>query len=146
MGGMRERVPVDVPVVFESDHVVPFVFSYKHQAVRISEHVHTFFQFQRYLERSAPFMDLILDPLLRPKRPYVGIAIVGQGWTGVLSWKAVLDQLLRFARNSPWFDKEFLLFADTGPSPRATRSRCSKTDPRCRASGRRPVRGTYSGA
>jgi hypothetical protein len=119
MGWMREKVPQDVPVVFESKHVVPFVFSYRHQAIRIWEHVHTFFQFERYLERSEPFMELVLDPLLRPLRPYVGIAIVGEGSTGVLSWQVVLDRLLLFARSSPRFDKELLLFADTGPSEQA---------------------------
>src|SRR5215207_265172 len=119
MGWMRERMPQDVPVVFESENVVPFVFSYKHQAIRISGDVHTFFQFERYLERSEPFMNLVLDPLLRPVRPYLGIAVVGQGWTGVLSWKVVLDRLLLFTRINPRFDKDLLLFADTGPSEQA---------------------------
>jgi hypothetical protein len=35
MGWMREKVPQDVPEVFESENVVPFVFSYRHEAIRI---------------------------------------------------------------------------------------------------------------
>jgi anti-sigma regulatory factor (Ser/Thr protein kinase) len=116
MGWLRERVPQTVPSVFGGDLVVPLVFSYKHQAIRIWNTVHTFDQFQRYLERSPEFTDLIFDPLLRPDRPYVGIAIIGQGWTGALSWRAVLDRLLEFARRTERFDKKFVLFADTGPS------------------------------
>jgi hypothetical protein len=119
MGWMRERMPQDVPITFESKHVVPFVFSYKHQAIRIWENVHTFYQFERYLKRSELFMNLVLDPLLRPVRPYLGIAIVGQGWTGALSLKVVLDRLLLFTRTNPRFDKHLLLFADTGPSEQA---------------------------
>jgi len=112
----RERVPQTVPSVFGGDHVVPLVVSYKHQGVRIWKTVHTFSQFGRYLERSDAFMDLIFDPLLRPARPYVGFAIVGQGWTGALSWKEVIERLQQFARRTERFDKELLLFADTGPS------------------------------
>jgi TIR domain len=115
MGWMREKVPHDVPAVFENENVVPFVFSYRHEAIRIWQHVHTFLQFTRYLERSEPFMELVFDPLRRPLRPYVGIAVIGQGWTGVLSWKLVLDRLLHFV-STAHFDKELLLFADTGPS------------------------------
>jgi anti-sigma regulatory factor (Ser/Thr protein kinase) len=116
MGWMREKVPQDVPPVFESKNVVPFVFSYRHEAIRIWEHVHTFAQFEGYLERSEAFMELVFDQLRRPRRPYVGIAVIGQGWTGVLSWKLVLDKLLHFATSSAHFNKELLLFADTGPS------------------------------
>jgi anti-sigma regulatory factor (Ser/Thr protein kinase) len=111
----RERTPQDVPGVFGED-VIPFVISYRHQAIRIWRGIHTFFQFEQYLERSPAFMELIFDPLQRPAQKYVGIEIVGQGWTGALDWERVLDELFHFAKNNKRFDKQFLLFADTGPS------------------------------
>jgi anti-sigma regulatory factor (Ser/Thr protein kinase) len=116
VGWAREKVPQDLPKIFESEYVVPFVFSYRHEAIRIWQHAHTFLQFQNYLNRSEAFMKLVFDPLHRPVRPYVGIAVIGQGWTGALSWQEVVDKLLHFATNSTHFDKEFILFADTGPS------------------------------
>jgi anti-sigma regulatory factor (Ser/Thr protein kinase) len=125
----RERVPQTVPSVFGGEDVVPFVVSYAHQAVRIWKTVHTFFQFERYLERSEAFMDLIFDPVLRPARPYVGIAIIGRGPTGALSWREVADRLLRFAQRTERFDKQLLLFADTGPSDqRGIREYCDAHD------------------
>lgn len=124
MHWMRERVPQDVPMVF-GEKVIPFVVSYRHEAIRIWRDVHTFFQFEQYLERSQAFMELVLDPLQRAARKYVGIEIVGQGWTGALSWKRILDELFHFARHNKRFDKQFLLFADTGPSEqRALRKYC----------------------
>jgi anti-sigma regulatory factor (Ser/Thr protein kinase) len=118
----RERVPQTVPSIFRGDEVVPLIVSYTHQAVRISKTVHTFFQFERYLLRSQAFLDLIFDPLLRPARPLVGIAFVGQGWTGSLSWRKVLDPLLEFVERTERFDKELLLFADrAAPIPRVLR-------------------------
>jgi anti-sigma regulatory factor (Ser/Thr protein kinase) len=115
MGWMRERIPHDVPVVF-GEKIIPFVVSYRHEAIRIWRDVHTFFQFEQYLKRSQAFMELVFDPLQRPARKYIGIEIVGQGWTGALSWKRILEELFRFARHNKQFDKQFVLFADTGPS------------------------------
>jgi anti-sigma regulatory factor (Ser/Thr protein kinase) len=115
MGWMRERIPQDVPGVFE-ERIIPFVMSYRHEAIRIWREVYTFLQFEQYLKRSQAFMELVFDPLQRPSRKYVGIEIVGQGWTGALDWRRILDELFRFARNNERFDKQFLLFADTGPS------------------------------
>jgi anti-sigma regulatory factor (Ser/Thr protein kinase) len=115
MGWMRERIPHDVPVVF-GEKIIPFVVSYRHEAIRIWRDVHTFFQFEQYLKRSQAFMELVFDPLQRPARKYIGIEIVGQGWTGALGWKRILDELFRFARHNKQFDKQFVLFADTGPS------------------------------
>jgi anti-sigma regulatory factor (Ser/Thr protein kinase) len=112
----RERAPEIMPTVFEADDVVPFIFSYRQQAVQVWRNVHTFTQFEQYLKRSEAFTDLIFDPLLRPARRYVGIEVIGEGWTGVLSWERVLDRLLSFARRNNRFDKEFVLFVDSGPS------------------------------
>jgi anti-sigma regulatory factor (Ser/Thr protein kinase) len=112
----RERFPQTVPTVFRDEDVLPFVFSYRQEAVRIWRDVHTFFQFQQYLRRSQAFMNLIFDPLQRPARRYVGIEIVGEGWTGVLGWRQVLDGLLSFTKQNARFNKRLLLFADTGPS------------------------------
>ena len=53
-------------------------------------------------------MELVFDPLQRPARKYVGIEIVGQGWTGALNWKRILDELFRFARHNKQFDKQAL--------------------------------------
>src|SRR5262249_33724760 len=96
MGWTRERVPQIVPLAFKGDHFVPFVFSYKHEAVRIANNMHTFLQLTHYQERSQRFWSLVFDPLQRPSRPYVGIEVIGQGWTGVLSWQVILDRLLHF--------------------------------------------------
>jgi len=61
--------------------------------------------------------------LLRPIRKYVGIEIVGEGWTGVLQWRQVLDALLGFAKGHSRFNKQLLLYADTGPAEQ-NRLRC----------------------
>jgi anti-sigma regulatory factor (Ser/Thr protein kinase) len=115
IGWMRERVPKVVPMVFEHEDVVPFVFSYRQEAVLVWQNVHTFLQFEHYLQRSEAFTDLIFDPLLRPARTFVGIEITGQGWTGVVAWRKVLDRLLAFSRKPSWQGRELILFADTGP-------------------------------
>jgi anti-sigma regulatory factor (Ser/Thr protein kinase) len=115
MGWMRERVPQNVPVVFEGK-AIPFIFSYRHEAIRIWRDVHTFLQFEQYLKRSPAFLELVFDALQRPAQKHVGIEVVGQAWTGALSWRQVLDQLFVFARRNKRFNKKFVLFADTGPS------------------------------
>jgi hypothetical protein len=46
----------------------------------------------------------------------VGIEVVGSGWTGVLRVEDVLARLISFARRYDRFDKQFIVFADAGPS------------------------------
>jgi anti-sigma regulatory factor (Ser/Thr protein kinase) len=114
MNWMRERIPQTVPTVFGSKNVIPFVFSHEREVIRIWQTVHTFLQFERYSERSNAFMDLVFDPLQRPARKYVGIEIIGQEWSADLDWDEVLDSLLAFTKRNAGFDKQLLLFADTG--------------------------------
>jgi anti-sigma regulatory factor (Ser/Thr protein kinase) len=116
MGWSRERSPVVRPSALDHDDVVPFVFSYEHEAILISRDVHTFFRFERFLQRSEQFMDLVFDPLVRPARRYVGIEVVGNSWTGVLRVEDVLARLISFARRYDRFRKELIVFADAGPS------------------------------
>ena len=116
LGWGCERCPSVEPLVFSADVMVPFVFSYRAQALRIGRELCTFWQFRQILERSPQFLDLIFDPLVRPNRSYLDIEVVGQGWTGSLPWKAVLTELHAFAERAQSFDKSIVLFADTGPS------------------------------
>jgi hypothetical protein len=116
MGWMKERTPQNVPTVFDSENVIPFVISYRQEIVQIWRDVYTLDQIGRYLDRSEAFMDLVFDPLQRPARKYVGIEVTGHGWTGALSWRHLVELLLSFRERDPAFDKQFLLFADTGPS------------------------------
>ena len=121
----KERTPHNVPTVFDSENVIPFIISYRQEVVQIWRNVYTFYQIYRYLDRSEAFMDLIFDPLQRPARQYVGIEITGQGWTGALKWRNLVKLLLTFKERNPAFDKQLLLFADTGPSDqRALREFC----------------------
>jgi anti-sigma regulatory factor (Ser/Thr protein kinase) len=124
---MKERAPQTVPTVFSVGNVIPLVISYRQEAVRIGRNIHTMFQFQQYADRSDEFMDLIFDPLQRPALKYVGIEITGDEWSRSLHWRGLLDPLLSFAKRNPEFDKQFLLFADTGPSfQRALRKYCQE--------------------
>lgn len=111
---LREQTPQEVPTAFGGENVIPFVFSYELDAIRIWQTVHTIWQFRHYTRRSSAFMDLIFDPLQRPTRRYVGIEVVGEYWSGS-SWfsRPVLDSLLAFKKRNPEFDKQLLLFADT---------------------------------
>jgi anti-sigma regulatory factor (Ser/Thr protein kinase) len=113
IGWVRERTPQEVPTVFGGENVIPFVFSYELDAIRIWQTVHSIWQFRHYTARSSAFMDLIFDPLQRPARRYVGIEIIGQYWSGS-SWfsRPVLDSLLAFKERNPEFDKQLLLYAE----------------------------------
>jgi hypothetical protein len=125
MGWMKERSPQVVPALFGGEQVIPFIFSYRQEAIRVRQDVHPFFQFAQYLHRSEAFMDLIFDPLLRPARKFVAIEITGHSWSGSLYWSEVLDSLLSFTRRNARFDKQLLLFADVDPSEqRALREYC----------------------
>ena len=113
----KERAPNPASIAFEDSRVFPIVFDYGLEAIRIGRTVHTFFQFGGYLKRSKQFIALIFDPLLRSPAKLVGIEILGQGWTGVLQWSAVIDRLITFATGQPRLGKKkLLLFAETGPS------------------------------
>jgi anti-sigma regulatory factor (Ser/Thr protein kinase) len=112
----KERTPSPASLAFADLRVFPIVFDHRLEAIRIGSNVHTFFQFEAYLQRSQEFMALIFDPLLRSPAKVVGIEILGQGWTGVLRWEAVIDRLVTFARAQPRLGKKLVLFAETGPS------------------------------
>jgi hypothetical protein len=116
MSWMKERTPQNVPTIFDSENVIPFVISYRQEIVQIWRDVYTLDQIGRYLDRSEAFMDLVFDPLQRPARKYVGIEVTGHAWTGALSWRHLVELLLSFKERDPAFDKQLLLFADTGPS------------------------------
>jgi hypothetical protein len=113
---VKERTPQSVPTVFDSENVIPFVISYRQEIVQIWRNVYTLDQVEGYLDRSEAFMDLVFDPLQRPARKYVGIEITGHAWTGALIWRQLVELLLAFKERNPAFDKQLLLFADTGPS------------------------------
>ncbi len=126
MGWGRERAP-QVPSTFGGEHVVPFVHSYREEALRVGNSVQTFFQLYQFLDRSPAFLDLVLDPLLRSDRPYVGIEVVGHGWTGAPGWTRVLDHLLAFRQRNPRPGTGLVAFADTGPSDqRNLREYCAR--------------------
>jgi len=112
----KERVPIPMPTAFLDSRVFPVVFDYGSEAIRFGSGAHTFFQFSKYLERSADFLAMIFDPLLRSPAKVVGIELLGQGWTGVLQWDSVLDHIIEFVRNQPRSGRKLLLFAETGPS------------------------------
>ena len=127
MEWMKERSPQTVPSVFNPDNVIPLVISYRQEAVRIGRNIHTMFQFEQYADRSDEFMDLVFDQLYRPALKYVGIEIVGDEWSGSLDWIHVLDPLRSFVKRNTDFDKQLVLFADTGPwYQRALRKYCQK--------------------
>lgn len=131
MGFLKERTPDVAAVAFPQGSVVPFVFAYREEAIRVGNKVHTFFQFERYLQRAPAFMDLIFDSLRRPVEEYVGIEILGEGWTGVLSWEVVLDQLVQFGERNDGFTKTLLLYANTGPGEqRRLRTYCKRANVR----------------
>jgi len=115
MSLLKERTPNPVPVVFADSRVFPIVFDYGYEAIRLGSFVHTFYQFTGYLKRSPDFMALIFDPILRSSAKFVGVEVLGQGWTGVLQWEAVVNQLLAFVQRQPRFGRKLLLFADTAP-------------------------------
>jgi anti-sigma regulatory factor (Ser/Thr protein kinase) len=110
----KERSPQVSSMAFPEGSVVPFVFAYRQEAIRVGSNVHTFYQFTNYLHRAPVFMDLIFDPLLRPTQKHIGIEILGEGWTNVLPWEDVLDRLVQFNQRSEEFGKILLLYADTG--------------------------------
>jgi anti-sigma regulatory factor (Ser/Thr protein kinase) len=116
MSWTRERTPETLPAVFGGKNVIPFIYRFGYDFIRIWRSIHTFSQFEHYLERSPAFMDLIFDPLQRPARKYVGIEIIGETWSEELWWNNVLDSLLAFAKRNTTFDKQLLLFADTSSS------------------------------
>ena len=125
MSWTRERTPETVPTVFGGKNVIPFIYLFGQDLIRIWNTIHTFSQFEHYLERSAAFMDLIFDPLQRPARKYVGIEIIGETWSEELWWNNVLDSLLSFVKRNTRFDKQLLLFADTSPAEQSDlRSYC----------------------
>ena len=126
---MRERIRQTVPTTFGGKNVIPFVFSYKQEAILVWKTVHTFCQFEQYFKRSQAFMDLVFDPLRRPARKYMGIEVVGNAWSvSQLDWPEVLESLLSFVKRNPRFDKQLLLFADTIPSyQRDLREYCSRS-------------------
>lgn len=128
MRWMRERIRETVPTTFGGKNVIPFVFSYKQEAILVWKTVHTFCQFEQYFERSQAFMDLVFDPLQRPARKYIGIEVVGNAWSvSQLDWPEALDSLLSFVKRNPGFDKQLLLFADTISSyQRRLREYCSR--------------------
>jgi anti-sigma regulatory factor (Ser/Thr protein kinase) len=124
MSWMRERIPQTVPAVFGGKNIIPFLVLYEQEVIQIWETVHTMSQFWRYLERSEVFMDRIFDPLLRPARKYVGIEIIGEFHSEAIRWSIILDELLAFTKRNARFDRQLLLFADSGSDQIRLREYC----------------------
>jgi hypothetical protein len=129
IGWFRELAPHIGLSVFSTETVVPVVFSWAHDAIRINDLVITFEQWRQYRpsaphmpgfgagpDRSNAFMDLVFDTLLRPGRNIIGIEIIGHGWTGCLSCIDVLEQIRDFVVRSDSHLAGAVVYADTDAS------------------------------
>lgn len=123
----RELAPHVGISAFAADQVVPVVFSWTHEAIRINDNIITFQQWERYKPyaryfrpvgpgRSDSFMDLVFDPLLRPGRATVGIEIIGQGWSWCLPATELLREVHAFIVRSRSHLRGAVVYADTDAS------------------------------
>ncbi len=124
---LRELAPHIGVSAFSTAQIVPVVFSWAHEAIRLNDTVITFRQWDQYqprdivrptrgVRRSDSFMDLVLDPLLRPGHETVGIEIIGHGWSWSLGATAVLREIHAFITRSRSHLQGAVVFADTDAS------------------------------
>jgi hypothetical protein len=118
MGWWRTHRPLPATPTFNPDVAVPVIFSWKQRSVRVWDDIYSLDEMDTHLTRSPAFIDLIFDPLLRPRLKWVGIEVVGVHGTVPMAYDPVtslVNALLAYGAREPHFDKRFAMFLDTEP-------------------------------